>query len=159
MRTDYIEGIGLVEFSETPEEMEAMKQKQIDMQKEVTASPISPIEYLVGADGILYPVIALDENQETEKIPEGIFASEAVKYLTAKHPQRVQQLKIQGIWFSTIHGINNQALGMMDKVQEQLKQKNPPPQTESFMELTQYNTWLRDTAQEIVLNEVVRTPR
>ncbi|WP_431602530.1 TnpV protein [Ruminiclostridium papyrosolvens] len=121
--------------------------------------PISKAEYREGADGILYPIIAPDENQELDKIPEGIFAAEAVKYLVQNHPKRVQELKIQGTWFSTIYQIDNQALEMMDKIQQELKKVHPAPQTENFTELASYNNWIRETAQEIVMKEVVRVPR
>ncbi|WP_422784877.1 TnpV protein [Ruminiclostridium josui] len=104
-------------------------------------------------------MISPDENRELDKIPEGIFAAEAVKYLVQNYPKRVQELKIQGTWFSTIYQIDNQALEMMDKVQQELKKKHPIPQTEDFTELARYNNWIRETAQEIVMKEVVRVPR
>ncbi|WP_422784934.1 hypothetical protein [Ruminiclostridium josui] len=47
----------------------------------------------------------------------------------------------------------------MDKVQQELKKKHPIPQTEDFTELARYNNWIRETAQEIVMKEVVRVPR
>ncbi|WP_422784884.1 TnpV protein [Ruminiclostridium cellulolyticum] len=157
MRTKYIEGIGLVEYPETPEEIQVAMNKETETIK--NQEPISKAEYREGSEGILYPVISPDENPELEGMPEGIFAAEAVKYLVQNYPKRVQEMKIQGIWFSTIYQVDTQAVLMMQKIQEQLKQQYQEPKTDNYMELARYYNWIRETAQEIVMKEVVRIPR
>lgn len=156
MRTEYIEGIGLVQFPETEKKSEAAKKGELSKKPQ---KAISHMDYQEGPDGILYPKIATDQQESMKQMPMGLFTAAAIKYLTENHPDRVQEMKIRGTWFSTIYQIDNQAMDMMDEVQAQLRQQHPAPNTENFMELVKYNVWIRDTAQEIVLSQVVQIPR
>ena len=77
------------------------------------------------------------------------------EYLKTNYTGRVTELALATTLWDICAEINREASEMMLTIQEQLRAKNPPPKTNDFMEKVQYNTWLRDTAEEIVLQEFV----
>lgn len=76
-------------------------------------------------------------------------------YLKTNYPGRVTELALATILWDVCAEVNNEALEMTWTLQERLKKQNPPPRTDDFLEKVQYNTWLRDTAEEIILQEIV----
>ena len=76
-------------------------------------------------------------------------------YLKENYPGRVTELALKMTLWDICAKINDEALEMIWTLQEQLRTQNPPPKTDNFLEKVQYTTWLRDTAEEIVLREIV----
>ena len=77
------------------------------------------------------------------------------EYLKTNYVGRVTELALATTLWDICAEVNREASEMMLTLQEQLKVKNPPPKTDDFMVRVQYNTWLRNTAEEIVLHEFV----
>ena len=77
------------------------------------------------------------------------------EYLKTNYPGRVTELALETTLWDICAEVNRESTEMILALQEQLRVKNPPPKTDDFLERVQYNTWLRDTAEEIVLQEFV----
>ena len=77
------------------------------------------------------------------------------EYLKANYVGRVTELALETTLWDICAEINQEAYEMILDLQEQLRAKNPPPKTDDFLVRVQYNTWLRNTAEEIVLQEFV----
>lgn len=77
------------------------------------------------------------------------------EYLKTNYPGRVTELALATTLWDICVKVDEEATEMMWILQEQLREQNPPPKTDDFLKKVQYNTGLRDTAEEIVLREVV----
>ena len=95
----------------------------------------------------------LNINDDTPNI--GKYGYMFQEFLKMNYPGRVTELALATTLWDICAEVNKEASEMMWTIQEQLRAKNPPPKTDDFLEKVQYNTWLRDTAEEIVLQEFV----
>jgi len=77
------------------------------------------------------------------------------EYLKSNYPGRVTELALETTLWDICAEVNTEALEMIWTLQEQLRAKNPSPETDSFMDIVRYKMWLRDTAEEIVLRDIV----
>jgi hypothetical protein len=68
-----------------------------------------------------------------------------------KHrPKMFKELQRRGQLKQTLtEAAKNTALAW-ENAEEKLREKNPPPKTENFLETVKYETWVRDTAWEMV---------
>jgi len=94
--------------------------------------------------------------QDEEAPPQiGKYGSLFLEYLKENHPGRHASLTLEMTLRDVCAEVNREALDMMETVQSQLRAKKPKPPAGNFMATVQYNTAIRDQAEEIVLNEIV----
>jgi hypothetical protein len=108
--------------------------------------------------------MTVEEIEEMEANPEryqedappaiGKYGSLFLKYLKENHPGRHASLTLAMTLRDVCAEVNREALDMMETVQNQLRAKKPRPKGD-FMATVQYETAIRDQAEEIVLNEIV----
>ena len=77
------------------------------------------------------------------------------EYLKTNYPGRFKELVLAITLRRICAEVNKEATEMMLTVQEQLRTTNPRPKTGDYMKLLQYETMIRNTAEEIILQEFV----
>jgi hypothetical protein len=80
-------------------------------------------------------------------------------YLKENHPGRHGYLLAETTLRDVCLQVDREAREMMETLQNQLRGKKPKPTAGDFMAAVQYNTMIRDQAEETVLNEIVFKPR
>ena len=111
------------------------------------------ITYTEGSDGILYP-----DMQFTTVPPEtqlGKYGSLRRKYLKEHRRGIYSEMNLTGKLMEHLLETDKRAMEMMERLEEEYKKQNPPPQTEEFLKIVQYNNQVRDYAEEIVLRDIV----
>jgi hypothetical protein len=79
----------------------------------------------------------------------------ALEYLKEQRPGRYQYHMMEGDLTDVLLRLEREAADMMETLQTQLRQRNPRPKTDSYLTLLQYETMIRDAAEETVLAEIV----
>ena len=107
--------------------------------------------------------MTVEEIEEMEKLPKepqppmGKFGSLFWDYLRENHPGRHSYLLAETTLRDVCLQVDKEAREMMESLEEQLRAKTPRPK--DFMATVQYETSIRDQAEEIVLNEIVYKSR
>lgn len=105
-------------------------------------------------DGQLYPNIRVED-----KVELGRFGRQWLAYLRHNYPQRHLSLRMQCKLLTAAKQVEAEALERQERIYQQNLQENPPPQTEDTLEKARHLNSLRLAAEEIVMREIVLTPR
>ncbi|MGK9250223.1 TnpV protein [Paenibacillus humicus] len=122
-------------------------------------SPSKPSLTYHEIDGLLYPDLSISNEAEADQQPLGKFGRMALNHLRNHHPQRFQILLMEGMLMKTIQQVEQEALERMEQLTEQLLRLQPMPQTDDTLERTRYLNQIKNTAEELVLNDIVLKPR
>ncbi|MDR2903977.1 MAG: TnpV protein [Clostridiales bacterium] len=95
-----------------------------------------------------------DPDSQEPLPPMGKYGSLFWDYLKENHPGRHGFLLAETTLRDICLQVDREAQEMMETVQNQLRAKQPIPKND-FMATVQYNTMIRDQAEEIVLKEIV----
>ena len=102
---------------------------------------------------------AMENGPDKEALPPmGKYGSLFWEYLQENHPSRLACLLLEMTLRDVSLQVDREAREMMETVQTQLRAKTLRPKGD-FMAAVQYETAIRDQAEEIVLNEIVYKPR
>ena len=110
--------------------------------------------YHEGADGMLYPDLAVPE--ETVSMTElGRFAVRAAEYLKENHQGRYRALKRFGKLGQKMREVEDTANRMMDALEDSYLKANPPEDKNSTMKMWRLRQQARMQAEETVMSEIV----
>ena len=104
--------------------------------------------------------LTVEQIEELEKLPKeplppmGKYGNLYWDFLKENHPSRFTFHMMEMDMRDLCVQVNKEAQEMMDTVEEQLRKQTPRPAGD-FMATWQYETAIRDQAEEIVLNEIV----
>jgi len=110
--------------------------------------------------------MTVEEIEEMEANPEkyrrdedlppsiGKYGSLFLEFLKENYPGRHATLTLEMVLRDVCAEVNEEALDMMETVTSQLRAKTPRPKGD-FMATVQYETAIRDRAEEFVLREIV----
>jgi hypothetical protein len=90
--------------------------------------------------------------------PMGKYGSLFWDYLKENHPGRHGHLLAETTLRDVCLEVEREAREMVETLQDQLRAKTPRPKGD-FMATVQYETAIRDQAEEIVLTDIVYKPR
>jgi hypothetical protein len=107
-------------------------------------------------DGLLYPNISM-ESADTETI--GRFGRQWMENMCRSHPQRCMTLRMQGKLTELARKVDAEALERQELIYQQNLAASPPPQTEDTLVKARHLNSLRLIAEEVVMLEIVMTPR
>ncbi|RAU95344.1 TnpV protein [Paenibacillus sp. YN15] len=110
-------------------------------------------------DGLLYPNLSISNEAETDQQPLGKYGRMALNHLRQHHPQRFLILQMQGDLMEKMHQVEQEALEKMEQLTDQLLRLQPMPRTDDTLERTRHLSQIRNTAEELVLNDIVLKPR
>ena len=89
----------------------------------------------------------------------GKYGNWADRHLEEHLPQVRRELKKSGQLQSYLLNVQQSTLSALESVREQLREKRPPPKKGSDpLQLVQYESWLKRTSEELVLQEFVLLP-
>ncbi|WP_395939502.1 TnpV protein [Clostridium sp. DJ247] len=106
-------------------------------------------------EGILYPEIQISKDKKADVKLLGKYGQMALSYLKENHPNRYSLLLAKGELMPTMHKVNKEAYGKLELIMEQMLKTNPIPNPENTMESFKYREQVKQTAEEIVLLEIV----
>ena len=115
---------------------------------------MSEITYTRGEDGIFYPDLVLNEN-EADNLPLSKYGSLAKKYLQDSNPVKYQSLTLDGELMAYLHSIDKAAIERHMTIKAQLEKTTPKPPQGDTLAVIQYHRKIQDTAEEIVLAELI----
>lgn len=110
-------------------------------------------------DGLLYPNLQISNEPETVNQPLGRYGRMALNYLRNHHPQRFLILQMQGDLMKKMSEVEQEALSKMESLTEQLLRLRPMPQTDDTLERTRHLNQIKETAEELILHDIVFKPR
>ena len=98
----------------------------------------------------------MERNPDTREQPPpiGKYGSLFLNFLRENYPGRHAFLLGETVLRDVCAEVDREAREMMETVQSQLRAKKPRPKGD-FLATVQYETAIRDQAEEIVLNEIV----
>ncbi|MFC3923253.1 TnpV protein [Clostridium punense] len=106
-------------------------------------------------EGIFYPEIQISKDKEADEKPLGKYGQMALNYLKENHPNRYSLLLAKGELMPTMHKVNKEAYGKLELIMEQILKTNPIKNPKNTMESFKYREQVKQTAEEIVLLEIV----
>jgi hypothetical protein len=95
---------------------------------------------------------------EESELPIGKFGSLFREYIEENYLARHAILLLEMQFYDVCREVDTEAREMMEALQNQLRAESPRPRGD-FMATVQYETTIRDRAEEIVLREIVYRPR
>ncbi len=110
-------------------------------------------------DGILYPQIQISEDGEADNKSLGKYGQMALNHIRENHPNRYSVLLSEGELLPAMHKVNDVANDRLDAIANKMLQTNPIPESDDTMESFGHRQMIHDTAEEIVLNEMIFIPR
>ncbi|MEK3733536.1 MULTISPECIES: TnpV protein [unclassified Paenibacillus] len=110
-------------------------------------------------DGLLYPNLQISNEPTADEQPLGRYGRMALNYLRNHHPQRFLILQMQGDLMKKMSEVEQEALSKMESLTEQLLRLRPLPQTDDTLERTHHLNQIRETAEELILNDIIFKPR
>ena len=102
-------------------------------------------------DGILYPAVEAKQ----DNYPLTKYGRMRKRFLREHKPGMYTTLLTEGGLNRHCHQIEIAAQERKDRIMEQMKQQTPPPKTEDFLKTVQYRNHLNDTAEQMILEEIV----
>ena len=117
------------------------------------------LNYTEGKDGLLYPDIQVSENQDYDNMEIGKYGQMWKDYMTEQHPHRVSQLIAEGKINQMIVSVDKEAENRKETLIQQLLKAQPLPQTEDTLLRASHMEMIYQTAEEIILNEIVYKTR
>lgn len=109
----------------------------------------------VEKDGILHPNIQISNNPEADMKPLGKYGQMALNHLKETYPIRFSKLLTEGELMPMMHKVNEEAYQMLETLSEQRLTKDPVPNPQDTFEGYRHRQMIKDTAEEIVLREIV----
>ncbi len=109
-------------------------------------------------NGIRYPNLQISNDPEADQ-PLGRYGRMALEYLQENHPERYTVLKMDGSLMEVMHKVQTEATVKVEAMTQQMLEKDPLPQTEDTLERTRHYNSLKQTAEEIVVREILLVPR
>jgi len=106
-------------------------------------------------DGILYPKIEISTDKEADKKPLGKYGQMRMNFLRKNHPNQYSLLLARGELMSKMHQTNEKAHQRLELITEQMLKTDPIPDQKNTMESFHHREKIRQTAEEIVLHEIV----
>jgi hypothetical protein len=119
--------------------------------------PLVHLDY-TEKDGILYPNLQISNSEEADQ-PLGRYGRMALEYLRENHPDRYTALKMDGSLMEVMHRIQSEATEQIETMTQQMLKTDPLPETEDTLKRTRHYNSLKLSAEEIVIREIVLTPR
>ncbi|OSA94620.1 UNVERIFIED_ORG: hypothetical protein B2H93_08160 [Clostridium botulinum] len=110
-------------------------------------------------DGIFYPEIQISKGKEVDQKPLGKYGQMAMNYLKNNHQSRYSLLLAQGELIEKMHQVNEEAYQRLEILMEQMLKTNPIQNPENTMENFKHREMIKETAEEIVLHEIVYKTR
>lgn len=101
-------------------------------------------------DGILYP----DLEGNVPK-PLGRFGRMRWKYLVENKRSLAMRWHMEGTLRRRMEKVDEEANAMLDRLQQQMLEKDPVPRTDDILERTRHLNSIRDAAEEIVLKTLI----
>ena len=121
--------------------------------------PLMNLTYRQGEDGMLYPNLQISENEKTDRMPVGRFGNLWKNFMLENHPHRLSELVAQGKINEMILQVDEEAESRKERLIQELLTAQPMPDTEDTMERAAHMGMITDTAEEIVISELVLKPR
>ncbi|MFS0723669.1 TnpV protein [Paenibacillus sp. 1P07SE] len=106
-------------------------------------------------DGLLYPNLQISNELQADEQPLGRYGRMALNYLRNHHPQRFQILQMQGDLMKKMHQVEQEAQAKLEQLMEQLLRLRPLPQTDDTLKRTRHLNQIKETAEELILNDIV----
>lgn len=119
--------------------------------------PLVHLDY-TEKDGILYPNLQISNSEEADQ-PLGRYGRMALEYLRENHPDRYTALKMDGSLMEVMHLIQSEATEQIEAMTQQMLKTDPLPETEDTLKRTRHYNSLKLSAEEIVIREIILTPR
>lgn len=110
------------------------------------------IEYEEREDGLLYPILEFDEE---EQIDVGKYGYIWIQYMQENHNRTYRKLVREGKLNLTAAKINEEAYEMLDAIVEKYLKNHKPENPDSTMEMWKLRQQAQMQAEEIVLASVV----
>jgi hypothetical protein len=110
-------------------------------------------------NGIMYPQIRISDDREADAKPLGKYGQMALNHIRENHPNRYSALLSEGELLPAMHKANEEAYKRLDTIVNQMLQADPVPSPDDTMESFRHRQMIHDTAEEIVLNEMIFVPR
>ncbi len=89
----------------------------------------------------------------------GKYGNWADRHLEEHLPQVRRELKKSGQLQSYLLNVQQSTVNALERVRSQLReQRPPPPKNSDHLQLVQYESWLKRTSEELVLQEYVLLP-
>ncbi len=117
--------------------------------------PLIELTYTEGQDGMLYPDIKISENEKYDQMEAGKFGRMWKEYMMEQHPHRLSELIAEGRINEMIVNLDTEAENRKETLIQQLLKAQPMPKTEDTLERASHLEMIYQTADEIILNEVV----
>ncbi|MDL2238184.1 TnpV protein [Christensenellaceae bacterium OttesenSCG-928-K19] len=105
-------------------------------------------------DGILYPAV----ERAADNYPLTKYGRMHKRFLQENKPGMYTTMLTEGSLNRHCHEIEMAAQERKDRIMEQMRLKSPPPRTEDFLKTVRYNNYLSDTAEQMVMEEIVLNP-
>jgi hypothetical protein len=109
-------------------------------------------------DGIMYPQIQISEDTEADVKPLGKYGQMALNHIRENHPNRYSVLLSEGELLPIMHEANDKAYERLDAIVNQMLKTDPIPEPEDTLESYRHRKMIHETAEEIILNEMIFTP-
>ncbi len=113
--------------------------------------PLVNLTYTEGADGLLYPNLAISENEPTETV--GKFGTMWKEYMMEHHPQRMSELIISGQINQKILQVDEEMEKRKENLIQKLLEAQPLPQTEDTLAREAHLNMIYKTAEELLIQE------
>ena len=121
--------------------------------------PLINLTYTEGEGGLMYPNIQMSENPACDSMEVGKYGRMWKDYMTEQHPHRVSQLIAEGKINQMIVSVDKEADSRKETLIQQLLKVQPMPQTEDTLMRASHMEMIYQTAEEIILNEIVYKTR
>lgn len=105
-------------------------------------------------DGLFYPNYIVQEDY-IPMYKVGKYGNMALAYMEEEQPGSAEQLKMEGTLTKILYELNEEAMEMRMLLEDQLLEKYPIPDQDDHMRTVQHRSWIRNTAEEIVLNDLI----
>ena len=112
------------------------------------------IEY-IERDGLFYPVLSV-ENEADVKVSVGKYGRMWMEFMECSHPDRYRSLVRFGRMHEKAVQVNEEAYELLDCIEKRWLKKHKPSNKNSFAEMYRLRMQARLTAEEVVLEQVVR---
>ncbi len=112
------------------------------------------IEY-IERDGLFYPVLSVEDEADV-KASVGKYGRMWMAFMECIHPDRYRSLVRFGRLHEKAVQVNEEAYELLDCIERKWLEKHKPGNKNSFAEMYRLRMQARLTAEEVVLEQVVR---
>lgn len=112
------------------------------------------IEYME-RDGLFYPVLFVDD-EAVKKLSVGKYGRMWTVFMECSHPDRYRSLVRFGRLHEKAVQVNEEAYELLECIERKWLEKHKPGNPNSFAEMYRLRMQSRLTAEEVVLEQVVR---